>query len=68
MLIITSVSYTHLLIDPPRPEAYAAVKSCQHAGIRPIMITGDHKNTAAAIGKELGICQTKDEVITGRCV
>ena len=47
------------------PEAYAAVKSCQHAGIRPIMITGDHKNTAAAIGKELGICQTKDEVITG---
>ena len=53
------------LIDPPRPEAYAAVKSCQHAGIRPIMITGDHKNTAAAIGKELGICQTKDEVITG---
>ena len=53
------------MIDPPRPEAYAAVKSCQHAGIRPIMITGDHKNTAAAIGKELGICQTKDEVITG---
>ena len=53
------------LIDPPRLEAYAAVKSCQHAGIRPIMITGDHKNTAAAIGKELGICQTKDEVITG---
>ena len=53
------------LIDPPRPEAYAAVKNCQHAGIRPIMITGDHKNTAAAIGKELGICQTKDEVITG---
>ena len=53
------------LIDPPRPEAYAAVKNCQHAGISPIMITGDHKNTAAAIGKELGICQTKDEVITG---
>lgn len=53
------------LIDPPRPEAYAAVKNCLHAGIRPIMITGDHKNTAAAIGKELGICHHDDEVITG---
>lgn len=54
------------LMDPPRKEAYAAVKSCRHAGIRPIMITGDHKNTAAAIGQELGICSRDDEVITGQ--
>lgn len=54
------------LMDPPRKEAYAAVKSCRHAGIRPVMITGDHKNTAAAIGQELGICSRDDEVITGQ--
>lgn len=54
------------LMDPPRGEVYAAVKSCRHAGIRPIMITGDHRITAAAIGKELGICHHDEEVLTGQ--
>lgn len=54
------------LMDPPRKEAYAAVKSCRSAGIRPIMITGDHRITAAAIGRELGICQHDSEVMTGQ--
>lgn len=54
------------LMDPPRKEAYAAVKSCRHAGIRPVMITGDHRITAAAIGRELGICHHDREVLTGQ--
>lgn len=54
------------LMDPPRKEAFAAVKDCRHAGIRPIMITGDHRITAAAIGKELGICHNDSEVLTGQ--
>lgn len=54
------------LMDPPRKEAYAAVKSCRHAGIRPVMITGDHRITAAAIGRELGICHHDGEVLTGQ--
>lgn len=54
------------LMDPPRREAYAAVKSCKAAGILPVMITGDHRTTAAAIGQELGICSGSDEVMTGR--
>lgn len=53
-------------MDPPRKEAYAAVKSCRHAGIRPVMITGDHRITAAAIGRELGICHNDKEVMTGQ--
>lgn len=53
-------------MDPPRREAFAAVKSCQNAGILPIMITGDHRITAAAIGTELGICSNEREVMTGQ--
>lgn len=53
------------IIDPPRPEVKDAVLKCKMAGIKPIMITGDHKNTAYAIGKELDICKNMEEVITG---
>lgn len=53
------------IIDPPRPEVKEAVKKCRLAGIRPVMITGDHKNTAYAIGKDLNIVASKDQVITG---
>lgn len=53
------------IIDPPRKEVKNAVLKCKMAGIRPVMITGDHKNTAYAIGKELDICKSQDQVITG---
>ncbi|OBR94951.1 calcium-translocating P-type ATPase, PMCA-type [Clostridium sp. 001] len=53
------------IIDPPRKEAKDAVLKCKLAGIRPVMITGDHKNTAFAVGKELDICKHESEVITG---
>ncbi|MBU3098645.1 MULTISPECIES: calcium-translocating P-type ATPase, PMCA-type [Clostridium] len=53
------------IIDPPRKEVKDAVIKCKIAGIRPIMITGDHKNTAYAIGKDLEICKSQEEVITG---
>lgn len=52
------------LIDPPRPDAVEAVAECQGAGIRVKMITGDHKGTAAAIGKQIGL-QNPDTVLTG---
>ncbi|MGB5705606.1 MAG: cation-translocating P-type ATPase, partial [Arenicellales bacterium] len=52
------------MIDPPRPEAAQAIESCRRAGITPIMITGDHPDTAAAIAIELGITQSRD-VVTG---
>ncbi len=53
------------MIDPVRPEVKAAIDECRRAGIRPIMITGDHKDTAVAIAKELGIIKNADEAITG---
>lgn len=53
------------MIDPIREEVKDAIKECNLAGIRPIMITGDHQDTAVAIGKELGIIEDKSESITG---
>ncbi len=53
------------MIDPIRPEVVDAIKECRTAGIRPIMITGDHRDTAVAIAKELGIIKDGKEAITG---
>ncbi len=54
------------ILDPPRKEAYDAVRKCIMAGIRPVMITGDHKLTACAIAGELGITSSGGRVMTGR--
>ena len=53
------------MIDPPREEAIEATRVCKEVGIRPIMITGDHKLTAVAVAKEIGIYKEGDRVLTG---
>lgn len=65
----TSAGFTFLgligMMDPPRPEVKQAILTCKRAGMRPIMITGDHKETALAIAKQVGIAHQMDEVLTG---
>ncbi len=53
------------MIDPVRPEVKAAIEECREAGVRPVMITGDHKDTAVAIGRELGIISDDSGAILG---
>ena len=61
---LTFIGYVGM-IDPCRPEVYGAIKECRDAGIRPVMITGDHIDTAVAIGKDLGIINDASEARIG---
>ena len=54
------------MIDPPRQEVYEALKEAKESGIKTIMITGDHKTTAAAIGKDIGIMEEDDLALQAR--
>ena len=54
------------MIDPPRAEVKAAIEECKRAGIRTVMITGDHVITATAIAKELGILEDESQAISGK--
>jgi len=54
------------MIDPPRPEVADAIRLCKQAGIKPKMVTGDHKNTAAAIAERLNLLELGDKIITGQ--
>ncbi len=53
------------MMDPPRKEVFSSVRECRRAGIRPVMITGDHKTTAAAIAQEIGILRPGERVVSG---
>ena len=53
------------MIDPPRKEVFDAIKKCKSAGLKPVMITGDHAETAFAIALEIGIAKDKSQVMTG---